>query len=257
MARLRLLHWKAAEAAPRIELLRKAGHEVQYEEKPALGSVRAGAPQAIVIDLSRMPSQGREVAIYLRGAKATRHIPLVFTDGDPEKVAQIRELIPDATYTRWDGVLAAIKKAISKAPVDPVVPPQMMTRYGDRPVAQKLGIKPGTVVTLIDAPRNYEALLGEIPDGVQFEEGEQSAGSVTLWFIHDAAGFQASVRKRRAIARHSKLWIVWPKGESGKRAGITQNVVRATALQVGLVDYKICSVNETWSAILFAAGKGM
>ncbi len=57
--------------------------------------------EALVIDLSRMPSHGREVAVYLRGTKSTRHIPLVFVDGGEEKVAKIRELMPDAEMGAW------------------------------------------------------------------------------------------------------------------------------------------------------------
>jgi CheY-like chemotaxis protein len=255
MARLRFLHWKPVEAAPKIQLLRKAGHEVLYEEKPTPASIKLGDPQALLIDLSRMPSHGREIAVHHRGRKSTRHIPIVFVDGDSEKVAQIRKLIPDAFYATWDSILSVIPQALSRAPAEPVVPPQMMTRYGDRTVAQKLGIKAGSAVTVIDPPRNYAGLLGELPEGVQFNENERGPGAITLWFVRDAAGYQQSILKRRSLARKSKLWIVWPKGEAGKRAGITQNVVRETALAVALVDYKICAINDAWSAIVFAPGK--
>jgi hypothetical protein len=255
MARIRLMHWKPAEAAPRVELLRTAGYEVQYEDKASPGVIRAGAPEAVVIDLSRMPSHGREVAVWMRGTKAMRHIPIVFAGGEPDKVAAIRELIPDATYTEWNGIKGALKKALANPPATSVVPPQMMERYGNRSVSQKLGIKPGEVVTAIDPPRNFPDLLGNMPEGVEFREDERRPGPVTLWFIDDPATYQAFIAKRRSIASRSKLWVVWPKGEAGKRAGITQYLVRETALAAGLVDYKICAIDEKWSAMLFAAGK--
>jgi hypothetical protein len=255
MARIRLMHWKSAEAASRVELLRKAGHEVQYEEKATPGAIRSGAPDAVVIDLTRMPSHGREVAVWIRGTKAMRHIPIVFAGGEPEKVAAIRQMIPDATYTEWERIRGALKKALANPPAVAVIPPQMMERYGDRTVSQKLGIKAGDVVTAIDAPRNFPDLLGNVPEGVEFAGDELKPGPVTLWFIHDSAAYQAQVAKRRGLAKRSKLWVVWPKAEAGKRVGITQNLVREAGIKAGLVDYKICAVDEKWSAILFAAAK--
>jgi hypothetical protein len=249
------MHWKSAEAAPHVELLRKAGHEVQYEERTTPAAIRAGMPDAVVIDLTRMPSHGREIAVWIRGTKATRHIPIVFAGGEPEKVAAIRQIIPDATYTGWDAIKTALKKALAHPPASAVVPAQMMERYGDRTVAQKLGIKAGEIVTAIDPPRNFPVLLGKLPEGVEFLEDERKPGPVTLWFIHDAATYQGHVAKRRAIAKRSKLWVIWPKGDEGKRAGITQYLVRQAALDAGLVDYKICAVDQKWSAMLFAVGK--
>ena len=255
MARIRLIHSKPDEAAPRIETLRQAGHEVAYQERVPPATIRADATDAFVIDLARVPSHGREVAVYIRGTKATRHIPIVFAGGEPDKVEKVRQMIPDATYADWDHIRSAVKKALAHPPSECVVPPQMMNRYGDRPVAQKLGIKAGQTVTAIDAPRNFPELLGGVPEGVTFNEDERRPGPVTLWFIHDAASYQEFVSERRGIARRSKLWVVWPKGDTGKRAGINQNVVRQIAISIGLVDYKICSVDEKWSAMLFAAGK--
>src|SRR5438067_12953176 len=101
MPRVRLFHWRPEEAAPVIAKIREAGYEVVYRrdtQSPSVRQLRDSAPAAIVIDLSRMPSHGRYVGAWVRGSKSTRHIPLVFVDGDPQKVEAIRREIPDAVY---------------------------------------------------------------------------------------------------------------------------------------------------------------
>src|SRR5690348_12532442 len=111
MPRVRVIHWKAAEAAPLLDSLRTAGYEVDYEERPdyhIAQAIRAEAPAAVVIDLSRLPSHGREVGTFLRGSKSTRHIPIVFVNGAPEKVEGIRSALPDAVYTSTARVAQAL-----------------------------------------------------------------------------------------------------------------------------------------------------
>jgi CheY-like chemotaxis protein len=256
MARVRLFHWKAEESAAFIELLRAAGHTVAYDEKivPGLFSrIRRSPPDAFVIVLSRLPSQGREAATFLRGSPATRHLPVVFVDGDPEKVEAIRQLIPDAVYTTRERMIAALAKAIAHPPAAPVVPVQMMDRYGTRTTAQKLGIKEGCRVALLDAPRDYVSVLGPMPDGAELCEEPAAVCPVTLWFVEDAEIYRSALPRMRRLAAQTKLWVIWPKG--GQKAGITQQLIRESALAVGLVDYKICSVNDRWSAIAFAKKK--
>src|SRR5580700_10405896 len=99
MARIRLFHWKASEAEPLLAALKDAGHSVDYQEKLASPrELRDHPPDAYVIDLSRLPSHGREVGVYLRGAKATRHVPIVYVGGEPEKIEYVRRALPDAAY---------------------------------------------------------------------------------------------------------------------------------------------------------------
>src|SRR5579875_1689898 len=101
MPRIRLLHWKAQEAKPYFEALRESGYTVEYDEqfRPALMKEwRESPPDAFVIDLSRLPSQGREIAIALRQSKRTRSVPIVFCEGAEEKVGAIRSVLPDAAY---------------------------------------------------------------------------------------------------------------------------------------------------------------
>jgi hypothetical protein len=256
MARVRLIHWKAAEAEPLLSSLRAAGHQVDYEERPdyhLAQAIRVELPAAVIIDLSRLPSHGREIAIYLRGSKAARHIPLVFVNGAPEKVEAIRQKLPDAIYTSGGRLQAALCKALLGAPADPVVPRQMMERYQARTAAQKLGIEAGSKVALINPPRDYASVIGALPEGASLHEDERRRCQVTLWFVRDPEDYQAALPRMRARAVGGKLWILWQKQASGKTSGISQRLIRESALAVGLVDYKICSVNQTWSGLLFTS----
>jgi DNA-binding NarL/FixJ family response regulator len=254
MPRVRLVHWKASDAAPLLAALRAAGHLVDYEEKLDSGgfrTIRASPPDAFLIDLSRLPSHGREVATFVRGQKATRHIPIVFVGGAPEKVAAIRAVLPDAVYSAPERLRSALRAALANQPANPVIPAQAMARYTSRNAAQKLGIGEGTTAALIDPPRNYATVIGELPAGASLEEAPAAASPITLWFIHDSASCGESLPRMRAIAARTKLWILWRRG-----SGVTQPFLRESASEVGLVDYKICSVDAAWSAMLFARRKG-
>ena len=253
MPKVRLIHWKVNEATTLIDTLRSAGHQVAYEEKfdsSALREMRSSPPDAVVIDLTRLPSHGREVAAALRGSKATRHIPLVFVDGVRERVDTIRRMLPDAEYTERKDLLKKIREAMRTRPSDPVMPLPMMQRYAGRTVAQKLGIQEGSSVAVIDPPR-----ARVLPADVNITENPDESCAVTLWFIHDREGLSAALPGLRKLARKTKLWLLWRKGAAAARSGVTQTVLRASAISAGLVDYKICAVDKTWSAMLFAARK--
>jgi hypothetical protein len=258
MPRVRLFHWNAEEAAVFIESLRAAGHKVEYDETIVPGlfrGIRNSPPDAFVIFLARLPSHGREVAAALRGFKATRHVPLVFVDGVSEKVEAVRKLMPDAVYTSRERMGSALRTALAHPPAAPVVPTQMMDRYAARTAAQKLGIAEGASVALLDPPRDYAKVLGQIPKRVTFVEGRGPACSVTLWFVQDAEAYRSALPRVRGLAGKTKLWILWPKRRDREPAAISEQIVRDAALALGLVDYKVCSVNERWSALAFARKK--
>ncbi len=249
------MHWKRPEAAKHIAFLRGAGYRVDYEEqfRPGLlRSWRESPPDAFVIDLSRLPSQGREIAIALRQSPATRRIPIVFCEGASEKVDKIRAELPDACYSTLARLASTLKKALAKEWVDPVTPTAMMDRYAARTAAQKLGIKECSRVVLIDPPRDYRKALGELPRNVEILEEAMNNAGVTLCFVHEAHLLQSTLSAVRDRAGISKLWILWRKGGSATRGEITERLVREQAIDLGLVDYKICSVDKVWSAMLFA-----
>ncbi len=253
MARVRVFHWRAEEAKPLLTVLEAAGYSVDYKEPVAsYREVRHSPTDAIVIDLWRLPSHGREVAVFLRGSKATRHVPIVFVGGEPEKIEGVRRVLPDAVFTSMSRLRSALRSAIANPPADPLKPAQMMERWGTRTTAQKLGIAQNSRVFAIDPPSDYARAIGELPDGAAFEEESPVECAVSLWFVHGIAEFHASLPRMRALAARSRLWILWRKS---KQDGLNGNVIRAGAIDVGLVDYKICSINDTWSAMLFALKK--
>lgn len=253
MPRVRLFHWRAEEARPLIAALRAAGYTVDYPGDKANGnwrSLRETPPLAAVIDLTRLPSHGRYVAAEIRATKSIRHIPIVFVDGDAEKVERIRKELPDAVYTSRSRLVSALKRV--KPLADPVVPARMMNRT-DRTAAEKLGIKAGARVALIDAPPDYVRVLGKLPEDVAIEEDPEETLPLTLWFVREADGYLAGLGRMRKHALTSRIWIVYPKGR--KASGLTQSLIREAALAVGLVDYKVCSVNEVWTGLLFTRKK--
>ena len=139
MPRVRLFHWRAEEARPLIAALRAAGYTVDYPGDKANGnwrSLRETPPLAAVIDLTRLPSHGRYVAAEIRATKSIRHIPIVFVDGDAEKVERIRKELPDAVYTSRSRLVSALKRV--KPLADPVVPARMMNRHGEAPSGRQV-----------------------------------------------------------------------------------------------------------------------
>jgi CheY-like chemotaxis protein len=257
MPRIRIVHWRADEAGPLVDLCRSGGYEVDYEDMgfPELArAIRSSAPDALVIDLTRAPSHGRELAITIRRTKYSRYIPIIFVDGEPEKVEAVRRMLPDAIFTSRQRLCSRIKTALARPVLNPIAPPTVMERYQTRTVAQKVGIKANSTVALFDAPRDYLRALGQLPEGVEFAEDPDEIHPVTLWFVSDPDIFQAALPRMRMIAGRTKLWIVWQKGA---KSGMTQYLVRELANSVGLVDYKICAMGGSFSAMAFARRKAM
>lgn len=258
MARVRLFHWKAAEAAGILDKLRSEGFEVDYQEKfePAvMRGLRQNPPDAVVIDLSRLPSHGREIATGIRGSKQIRTMPILFVDGAPEKVGLIRTALPDASYSTSAGAVAALRKAMKTVPANPVIPTQMMDRYQGRTTAQKLGIKPGSRVAVVGAPRDYLRVIGDVPDGVEFDEHSVKDCAVGIWFVEEPDVYLAALPKMRRAAASMKLWVAWPKKSARKDSTLNETLIREMAIEHGLVDYKVCSVNATWSGLCLAVKK--
>ncbi len=257
MPRVRLIHWKSSEAAEHLKALKQARLQVDYDEQfrsELMKQWRESPPDAFVIDLSRLPSHGREIAVALRQSKATRSVPLVFCAGDPPKVSALRELLPDAAYCELPKLVPTLKEALAAPPRNPIRPTAMMERYKSRTAAEKLGVKEGDSVALVNPPRDSGRIIGALPARVQLLETDNgdSSAQVHLCFVHQPAELADTLSRLRSLAAKSKLWILWRKGGKAALGDVTESIVRENALELGLVDYKICSVNEIWTAMLFA-----
>jgi CheY-like chemotaxis protein len=255
MSRLILVHWNAVEARQPLEQLRRAGHDVRHlapQGGQGLRAVCRELPDAFVIDLSRLPSNGCAVAVFLRQQKPTRHIPIVFVGGDPEKVARIRKLLPDAVYTAWRDVGRALKRAIKRPPGRPVVP-ATMDAYSGTPLPKKLGIRADALVALLGAPPGFERKLGTLPEGVRVRKRARARAPFIVLFAKSRGELERRLPAAiRSLAEGGRLWIAWPKKASAVAASLTQADVRRVGLGAGLVDYKICAIDDTWSGLCFA-----
>lgn len=252
--RVQLIHWDNAEADKRVTILQAAGYEVAREMPEgsnALRKLSETEPSAVVIDLSRRPATGRDVALAIRSYKALRHVPIIFVEGESEKLAQTKKLLPDAAYTTWNRIRSALKRAIAHPPSEPVVPSSVFAGYSGKGLHKKLGIKPHTVVALIGAPRDFEKTLGGLPEGVTLRRQARGRSDLTLWFTKSLKDLESRIRPMGARAVKGGLWIVWPKKTSALQSDLSQVVVRKTGLANGLVDYKVCSIDDTWTGLKF------
>ncbi|MFL6206718.1 MAG: DUF3052 family protein [Acidimicrobiales bacterium] len=123
-----------------------------------------------------------------------------------------------------------------------------MAGYSGTPLAQKLGIKPGTRLAVLGAPAGFR--IDQLPGGVEVRSTARGAHDVIVSF-HTR---RADLAKRlptlmRALDVDGGLWVSWPKKASGIPTDITEDVVREVALPPGLVDVKVCAVDDTWSGL--------
>jgi len=122
--------------------------------------------------------------------------------------------------------------------------------YSATPLARKLGIGPGTRVLLVHAPGDYEALLEPLPARVVFARKLSTATQVVHLFAERAAVLRKELAQLRQHMRaNAAIWVSWPKQASKRPTDLTENVIRSIALPLGLVDIKVCAVNEVWSGL--------
>lgn len=124
--------------------------------------------------------------------------------------------------------------------------------YSGTPLPRKLGIKPGARLGIFDAPPGFATTLGALPDEVTLTTRMSRALDVAVYFTVSRAALDKRFSAlARAVSPAGSLWISWPKKSSGKATDLDQNVVRSIGLAKGLVDVKVCAIDETWSGVKF------
>lgn len=125
-----------------------------------------------------------------------------------------------------------------------------MAGYSGTPLVKKLGIKPGCRLHLINAPPAFDTTLGELPEGVR--PAQKGAADVILLFITSRAALErAFPGTARRLDDAGGLWVCWPKKASKVPTDVDENIIREIGLLAGLVDNKVCAVDDTWSGLRF------
>jgi len=125
-----------------------------------------------------------------------------------------------------------------------------MAGYSGTPLPRKLGITAGSRLMLLDAPSGFEGLLDGLPDGVTISRRASGAADVVVCFCTRRAVLARRVPQlERLIFPAGGLWVAWPKRASGMSTDITEDTVREICLPRGLVDNKVCAIDDTWSGL--------
>jgi hypothetical protein len=123
--------------------------------------------------------------------------------------------------------------------------------YSGTPLPRKLGIKEGHRVGLVRAPERFHATLGELPAGVSLASGRLRAPlNVIVAFFTERRALERRLATLIGLLDPAGgLWIAWPKRASGVASDVSEGVVRELGLAAGVVDNKVCAIDETWSGL--------
>lgn len=131
-----------------------------------------------------------------------------------------------------------------------------MPGYSGTPLAAKLGIREGGRVLLLSAPKNYRELVAPLPEGVVFARVLDDRVDLVHLFVRERAKLLDELVKTLAKIRpDAAIWVSWPKKAAKVRTDITEDTIREVALPMGLVDIKVCAVDEVWSGLKLVVRK--
>jgi len=124
--------------------------------------------------------------------------------------------------------------------------------YSGTPLAKKLGIRAGDTVALVGAPDGFEGQLEGLPEGVELRRRAGGKPDVIVVFTTEA---RELVRRLPSLAKSvwpaGSVWVAWPKRSSGITSDLDENRLREIGLPLGVVDNKVCAVDENWSGLRF------
>jgi hypothetical protein len=131
-----------------------------------------------------------------------------------------------------------------------------MAGYSSTPLSKKLGLGPGLSVHAVDAPAGYRLLLEPLPEGVVFALRLSVSTDLTHLFVTSRARLRTALPAiRRKMRADATVWVSWPKKTSRVATDVSEDVVRDVALPLGLVDVKVCAVDDVWSGLKLVVRK--
>ena len=127
-----------------------------------------------------------------------------------------------------------------------------MAGYSSTPLAKKLGIKEGSRIGLVNAPKDFETELGELPDRAEFVKRLTTSLDIILFFVlKESALLRDFDKLAKKLVTNGMIWIAWPKKSSGVTTDLSFDSVQRIGLDAGLVDVKICAIDDIWSGLKF------
>jgi hypothetical protein len=124
--------------------------------------------------------------------------------------------------------------------------------YSGKPLLEKLGIRTGHRISIVNAPGHYLQLLGKLPEGVELLAGQAGGLDVVHLFAGDRGQLaKAFPRAKQRIKPDGVLWVSWPKQTSALKSDLNENTVREIGLAHGLVDVKVAAIDQDWSGLKF------
>lgn len=124
--------------------------------------------------------------------------------------------------------------------------------YSGTPLAKKLGIKDGFTIKIVNAPDDYYDLFSDLPSDLVHENDPQTNKDFIHYFVKSVATLEKDISLlKQEIVQNGIIWISWPKKASKVETDLNGNIVRQIGLNHGLVDIKVCAVNEIWSGLKF------
>ncbi len=131
----------------------------------------------------------------------------------------------------------------------------MTAGYSGTPLPQKLGIKPGMTVGILDAPPGFDKTLGSLPEDVNLHH-DLARSDVFIVFGKWANELEITFNKATThLPAGGSIWVAWPKQISGVATDITEDTLRDLFLGTGMVDNKVCAIDDTWSGLRFVVRK--
>jgi hypothetical protein len=254
MKTVKLLSWHE-DITTKAASLKRRGLKIDaaplIKNSGVVGELAHLNPAALVLDLDKLPSHSREIALALRSSKSAHHIPILFAGGLPEKLERIRAENPEANYTSWSEAPRALTSLLLHPPAVPAIAPHR--DFSTTPLLKKLGIDSSMEVAIIAAPDGFEELLGDLPEKTVLLSRLRPTTSLALCFIRSLADLASTLDLLALrLPRQASVWIIHPKRTGKHHVDFNQNHVRDESLAAGLVDYKVCSINGDWSALNFA-----